>query len=540
MSAMVFSLGLANLYTSLNIALLITLPFISWLTPGFRPQSFFKNLGQHIKTQKWLIICLGIYAFVTWSRTLSPTYFIDTCKYHFPICTTYLEAGGFIYLPDTYVFEAATSFFPESFYLICLALLDDFCAQTFMWAIGILVLIRLHFLLKLLIPQQSTLLPILFLAGNMIFTSNIIYSKTDPLLIYFILELLYLTLHPKRLTTNLSFGILFGFTFILKYNLVLCLPPMLFWIFYNNRKNYKQQLVALLPGLIFALLWLIKNHLTHGILLFPFILNNPELPDILLSGFKLEAEYSYGHKVKECLLALFGINASTRFTPGLFMWIVCLSLPFCRLWNKKYFFLTLGFSLAFWLINVYILPQYVTSTRITFPIWCLGCLILAKALENRGVLVTSIAGLLILGQCVSTLKYVVSYLPGKNYHLGKESLGQAYTSMNNDFARLGFDLKNMDRENKVAVYSEYGHLCRHPNKVMIYWSSQYDREKWDFVDFKDKLINDQIDYLLYDKRLKENRRPFSAWVPLAVNQKFIKLEKETANAQLFSIFRDPE
>lgn len=537
MSSLIYIFGLLQLYDTFYLWFIYSSGLTTFLLPSVRREIFSIKTFQSF-SKNWVAgIVIVPYLIVTAIRTLSPTYFIDTCKYHFMICSVFLENKGISFNPENFLFDSHTSFFGESFYLIHLGLFDEFSAQLFVWCFAILCLYRLKSIVNIFCPKSNGIITFLLVSGNMVFTSVVIYSKTDVVMLYFVLELVYLALSNLKNIHTKIFAWLFSFTLMLKFNLVLFFPFLFLWCLYASYKNnlWKQQLINFLPGLFFPLLWMLKNMMTHGILMFPFVMNSPELPDMLIGGLKSPVDFQV--RLKDSILNLFTVTTSFRFHAGLLLWLTIALVLIKKYYKIKKLQFWLTVSIIFWFFNIYLLPMHVAVMRVTLPLWVLGVIVVEKYYSEKGNRVLKIfISCLVIAQFLYTMKYCASFMPGKDYHLGKISLQKTYQTMGDDFGQFGSSLetdKSLDQTKKMAIFSEFGYLCRYPNRLYIHWSKTFDSHSWEYEKINKTFDDNKISYVLFDNRLSNPKNIIDQWIEKSLNNEKLVLIKKSRYAMLY-------
>lgn len=507
---LLFALGLSHAYQPVAFWSLFIVGLISGSRCLFLKRIEFKRLGGELKVRWPLSLAIALLSALMLVRSQAPPYFIDTLQYHFNICDQYLKAGGIFFLQDDFYCMAPTSFYPESFFLWAMALLDPMTATCFNSLLSLLLAFQLVSLLKRMGANRAISYGVsVFFFSETVFL-NAVYAKNEPIMMLFALEFGRVLAAKEEGERPFYAGLMASFALLSKFSIVFIVGPLLVYALVRSlSKEGRGRVTAMASfGLIVgALPWLLRNGWTHGMWLYPFLVEPDKLPLYVLpetAGYLFTWDFSYVERSIKSMQALF-LNMHQRgFRPFILPWVtlgLLVAFPVKKI--LPYALLILG--LLNWAIWVFPYRWIYHSYRLSFPGWVV--ILIASALILQSIrsdwFVKSVTWLTGgLSFCI-LLSIHGLFLPGYNYHLGKQSLEQYYDSLYQKYCARSCSslITSLPKDSKIAVLGS-SFPVKHPGAFSFTYSLDFtEKTLKDYKAFKAMLLTKGYDYAYVDRKL---------------------------------------
>lgn len=226
-----------------------------------------------------LLMLLAIIAILVLVAVLSPPADWDSLMYHLEVPNRYVQAGGYVYLPNAY---ANFPQFVETLYAFALLLHDDILARLVNLALGGLATLTVYVIARRFIERGMALLAVFIFVSSPLVTFVFVEVFIEAGLTFYSLLTILAILH-WRSSGNQRWlylaAVLMGVSCGIKYYTVI-LVPIFLWALWERawwmeRRAWLQILyltiVAGLVSLLFPLPWLIKNLILIGDPVFPVL-----------------------------------------------------------------------------------------------------------------------------------------------------------------------------------------------------------------------------------------------------------------------------
>lgn len=476
---------------------------------NFRPLLISAGLiSQGAVKKPFLTLLLVLLHGLMFVRATAPPYFIDSCQYHLPACDEYINAVGFRDLPDNFLVQTLTTFTAESFQAFGMLLLDDMMPALVMFGFSILGLFMVFDIGRMRERNEMSWLIVLALCGCGAWFDNAIYGKTEPFLIFLLLGYAREWLKSGGEIHPFKMGALTGFIVIAKWSMLMPMG-LVGIIFLSSRfrviKETLREGVFYLLGIApFCLLVIVKNLFTHGMAFYPFLFDPSVMPPSMPQGlwtYSANTEPAVQKIIKNVKILFLGREAMRHFQPFLFM--VSYLLLFSFSFGKRKSVLLTAFLLAIvnWLYYTlfYITPYQ--GFRLSFPIWAFSMtgLFFGSGFDNKD----SMKKKIILVVTVISVLWLINekrkLIPGVGYHLGRYDKAAYYEKIGLEVGKIAQSkvFQSFHPQGRIAVFSEYVHLARHPKALYVRKSREL--ERFDSLeDFLSVLRNKNIGFLLID------------------------------------------
>jgi hypothetical protein len=276
LTLLILVIGLLGLYKtwfawSLLLALLLIFhrSILNWLSnltgncPAFHTLSGFTKL---LAVMMLVIILLRL------MEALSPPKHFDALVYHLWLPTKFLEAGKFIFTPENPYWGMPLS--AELLYTWAIALGGSETAAVLGWFIGVFTLVGLIGVGNSISPRAGWVAAAALLAGETL-SSSLSWAYVDwgtAFQACAVIIALDAWRHNRVTSIAILAGTLAGFAFGFKLTAGVVIPAC--WamiVVIGTRKELRSALIAFtIPAVAIMLLWLGKNLLFTGSLLYPF------------------------------------------------------------------------------------------------------------------------------------------------------------------------------------------------------------------------------------------------------------------------------
>lgn len=483
----VLALGLLGILTSQAIFLflvasaLITrteLAKISRTLPSW-PSHFRHQYSKINAAEKsLLVLALLILGFAT-LQALAPPWGYDALMYHLQAPRLWLEAGKITLLPD--IWQPNGPMTIEMLFTIGLAVESDVTARLIHLTFAVLVYILCFNFGKDLLGRTGGVISVAILLGIPILPlwSSLAYADMS-LALFTLLAIyaLYLWRLKKQNTFLLLAGLMMGWALGSKYTALGSFAIVGLWLLLHKRKDGLAAITRtaaffVLPSLVIAAPWYLKNFFLSGNPLYPFVFCGPgwdearltAVMDFLVNGFGM------GRTILDYITLPFHLYSNTGSFSTVFgtidypsfLFPLLLLYPFTR--PKETINLLFGFVaffFVFWALGTqqtrFLIPIYPLLSVLTASVllW-LGAFLPQKSL-NR-ILVNGLVG----GLVVLTIAYqVLSIVDNSPYSvvLGKESKQSFLTRVVFDFPAIRFANENLDENRKILMlWNGQGYYC---------------------------------------------------------------------------------
>ncbi|MBF0245489.1 MAG: hypothetical protein HQL31_09500, partial [Planctomycetes bacterium] len=323
-----------------------------------------------------------------------------------------------------------------------------------------------------------------------------------------------------------------------KYSLAI-LTPYLFLATILLAKAHGRRVIGagaavLAGGLFMALPWLAKNVFTHGMPLFPFVIEPALVPSGLPSLFECSSggtETTLCDKLIQLMRALFFSKTHQNyFRPYFFAYLSLLPFVLFPIKRKLAWIFA---CLALWTCTIMLFTG-ISSTdifRYALPAFCLALIASAWSLSEKSrrlqILGTALAALSLL----YTLSIHGRFLPALRYHLGRQSLHDFYDSFGFPFAALANSdrLRKITCVGKLAVFSLNEYHVKHTNALYIGYSKPIDGFAFEHLDeFMSALNHCGVEKLLIEKKIPGSD-PFefcrfnARWIKMAIKEERLEI-----------------
>jgi hypothetical protein len=327
-------------------------PLIAWILFAlglvaaiFMPPRSFLSFLTFTPFEILLIGLLCVFAFLALLAVLAPPTDWDSLMYHLEIPKRYIQAHGYVYLPNSY------SNFPqfvESLYMLAMLLQDDILARLINLSLGGLATLTVYTIARHFVERSAALLAALVFVSsplvNFVFIEVFIEAGLTFYSLLSILALLEWRAKGDQRWLWLSAGLV-GIALAIKYYTII-LVLIWAWAFLEQawwvdqrpkREVIRWAFIVALPMLLFPLPWFIKN------LIF---VQDPIFP--IISGWLGRwgrglaqanwAFYGMGYQPLDYLLLPWRMTFGDRFgvpKPGLLFLILLpslIGLPFTSRW----------------------------------------------------------------------------------------------------------------------------------------------------------------------------------------------------------------
>lgn len=553
---MLIAIGLAGLYNTTSMWIFMATGIVLFFR-RLKEMSYLKNEASTFFKEN-LFLCLIMTPIISlmFIRASSPTYFIDSMKGTHAICQQYINFGGIRTISHNYFLMELTPYFIENLFLFGMIIHDEILGNMFVLLFSIFCFFQLKIILPLFKAQKSFGFLVILIAGNEIFFHSVAYSKKEIFLMFFLLELIRnIYTEEKNRSDYLYIGILISFLFLIKFSFVILIPVFLtifFWKFRTKAISPKNILMVCFGSCFILCIWIVKNTLTHGFPLYPFIGGLNHLPplttDIPTTGVQLGLSFlpsinidDFFTKAKDVIsIVLFNEVPYNQFRPHLFFYILIASSFFIR---ERIHIFFIFCSICNFLIMTVLMPVPLSVIRYSFPGFLLWAI---SAGRSFSIVKNSSLRRIIFGMSLFSLAYVCykqsTFLPGIRYHLGQKNLSEFYRSIGYHFTSFSTShkVRELEKQGKLAVFAELDFSVRNKNAIWIKQSEVFnDSNIKSTSDFHRLLINNNIFHCLIELRDDEDKYAYcltnGKWIQKCIKEDLLSVINEGPTHQLLKV-----
>jgi hypothetical protein len=273
----IFGLGMLGILTKPNLLgftiswLLLVIIFSLGQKLKFRPIRLIRSIRNLSKFESLILVILATQLLINLIGALGPELGFDALWYHLTLPKIWLTEGIIRFLPGSIFKYSVMPKLVESLYVFPLAFFSEIGAKLIHYLFGVLSLIVTYKISKKLLPSPYSLLPLIILSGNLVFSWQQTTAYIDLARTFFEILALKLFIDRKIIPSAITLGLAISTKLLALISL-----PIFIILLLKEKFSLPITIYYLLFTILIPLPWLILSVITTGNPIFPFF--SPQYP----------------------------------------------------------------------------------------------------------------------------------------------------------------------------------------------------------------------------------------------------------------------